>query len=200
MHGSMRTGPFYTGGKQYCAGLLAIAPDLDAQVAAVLGLEHLAAHRCRRLQPVERALLLGVGQLEDAVDDAPAGDGLRALDLAVDDRLLVECVAHQPLVVRVPNLDRRRFVSVTGFGPDGPYSDQPVYDLVVQGMCGAMPHQGDDGPPQMVRSVIADKGLQPGITLSKIELAAIEAPIHLPMPSQDVQVTQVRWVHSYPGR
>jgi crotonobetainyl-CoA:carnitine CoA-transferase CaiB-like acyl-CoA transferase len=49
------------------------------------------------------------------------------------------------------------YVSVNGFGPTGPYSDQPVYDLVIQGMSGAMPVQGEGGEPQMIRSVIADK-------------------------------------------
>jgi crotonobetainyl-CoA:carnitine CoA-transferase CaiB-like acyl-CoA transferase len=80
------------------------------------------------------------------------------------------------------------FVSITGFGPDGPYSDQPVYDLVVQGLTGAMPHQGDDGPPQMIRSVIADKST--AISACSAALAALLARernggigqhVHVPM-------------------
>ncbi|NQX90113.1 MAG: CoA transferase [Halioglobus sp.] len=80
------------------------------------------------------------------------------------------------------------FVSVTGFGPDGPYADQPVYDLVVQGMTGAMPQQGDDGPPQMIRSVIADKST--AVAACSAALAALLARernggigqhVHVPM-------------------
>jgi crotonobetainyl-CoA:carnitine CoA-transferase CaiB-like acyl-CoA transferase len=80
------------------------------------------------------------------------------------------------------------FVSISGFGPDGPYAGQPVYDLVVQGMTGAMPHQGDEGPPQMIRSVIADKST--AISACSAALAALLARernggqgqhVHVPM-------------------
>jgi crotonobetainyl-CoA:carnitine CoA-transferase CaiB-like acyl-CoA transferase len=88
------------------------------------------------------------------------------------------------------------FVSVTGFGPDGPYADQPVYDLVVQGMSGTMPAQGDSGPPQMIRSVIADKNA--AITASSAALAALLARernggegqhVHVPMINAYAQLT-----------
>jgi len=49
------------------------------------------------------------------------------------------------------------YVAVTGFGGDGPYSERPAYDFVIQGMSGTMMLQGRDGPPQMIQSVIADK-------------------------------------------
>jgi crotonobetainyl-CoA:carnitine CoA-transferase CaiB-like acyl-CoA transferase len=48
-------------------------------------------------------------------------------------------------------------VSISGFGPDGPYASQPAYDLVIQGLVGAMPIQGGDGPPVMMKSLVADK-------------------------------------------
>jgi len=88
------------------------------------------------------------------------------------------------------------FVSVTGFGPDGPYADQPVYDLVVQGMSGTMPHQGDGGTPQMIRSVIADKCT--AITACSAALAALLARernggvgqlVHVPMINAYAQLT-----------
>jgi crotonobetainyl-CoA:carnitine CoA-transferase CaiB-like acyl-CoA transferase len=88
------------------------------------------------------------------------------------------------------------FVSVTGFGPDGPYADQPVYDLVVQGMSGTMPAQGNSGPPQMIRSVIADKNA--AITASSAALAALLARerndgegqhVHVPMINAYAQLT-----------
>lgn len=48
-------------------------------------------------------------------------------------------------------------VSINGFGPDGPYRDHPAYDTVIQGLTGFMEAQGGDGPPQLVRSIVADK-------------------------------------------
>ncbi len=88
------------------------------------------------------------------------------------------------------------FVSVTGFGPDGPYSEQPVYDLVVQGMSGTMPAQGKPGPPQMIRSVIADKNA--AINAASAALAALLARernggqgqhVHVPMINAYAQLT-----------
>jgi crotonobetainyl-CoA:carnitine CoA-transferase CaiB-like acyl-CoA transferase len=88
------------------------------------------------------------------------------------------------------------FVSVTGFGPDGPYAEQPVYDLVVQGMSGTMPAQGNSGPPQMIRSVIADKNA--AITAASAALAALLARernggegqhVHVPMINAYAQLT-----------
>ena len=88
------------------------------------------------------------------------------------------------------------YVSVSGFGPDGPYSDQPVYDLVTQGMSGTMPAQGEDGPPKMIRSVIADK--TSAITAASAALAALLARernggegqhVHVPMINAYAQLT-----------
>ncbi len=45
------------------------------------------------------------------------------------------------------------YVSISGFGPTGPYSDQPVYDPIVQGLAGMANAQGGD----FVKSVVADK-------------------------------------------
>ncbi len=88
------------------------------------------------------------------------------------------------------------YVSVSGFGPDGPYAEQPVYDLVIQGMSGSMPIQGGDGPPQMIRSVIADKAT--AITAASATLAALLArernggqgqQVHVPMVNAYAQLT-----------
>lgn len=49
------------------------------------------------------------------------------------------------------------YVSINGFGSEGPYVDLPAYDTVVQGLSGMMPVQGGSGPPAMIRSVVADK-------------------------------------------
>jgi crotonobetainyl-CoA:carnitine CoA-transferase CaiB-like acyl-CoA transferase len=65
------------------------------------------------------------------------------------------------------------YVAVSGFGPDGPYADQPVYDLVTQGMSGAAPTQGTDGKPRLIQSIIADKNA--AITAASAALAALLA-------------------------
>ena len=50
------------------------------------------------------------------------------------------------------------FASITGFGPDGPYSNIRVYDPVVQAVSGLAATQTDaDGRPSLIRSLIADK-------------------------------------------
>jgi crotonobetainyl-CoA:carnitine CoA-transferase CaiB-like acyl-CoA transferase len=88
------------------------------------------------------------------------------------------------------------YVSISGFGPDGPYAGQPVYDLVIQGMSGMMPIQGGDGPPQMMKSVIADKNA--AITAASSALAALLARernngqgqhVHVPMINAYAQLT-----------
>ena len=50
------------------------------------------------------------------------------------------------------------YVSISGFGPDGPYRDLPAYDTVIQGLSGFMASQGrGEGQPTLVRSLAADK-------------------------------------------
>ncbi|MEM5516408.1 CoA transferase [Henriciella sp. AS95] len=49
------------------------------------------------------------------------------------------------------------YVSVCGFGADGPHKDRAAYDPVVQGVVGFMPLQGTPGAPQAIHTVIADK-------------------------------------------
>lgn len=65
------------------------------------------------------------------------------------------------------------YVSISGFGPDGPYAPLPAYDHVVQGLAGMMPAQGGAGAPQMFRSVVADKAA--GMTALSATLAALLA-------------------------
>jgi len=51
------------------------------------------------------------------------------------------------------------FVSVSGFGEEGPYAHQRVYDPVIQALSGATDIQADrsTGRPQMFRVIVADK-------------------------------------------
>ena len=46
------------------------------------------------------------------------------------------------------------YVSVSGFGSDGPYADQMVYDFVIQALCGIADfQQGADGQPELVKNM-----------------------------------------------
>lgn len=49
--------------------------------------------------------------------------------------------------------ERLIYVSVSGYGPDGPYADQPVYDPIIQATAGVVAAQGGD----FVKNVMADK-------------------------------------------
>ena len=51
------------------------------------------------------------------------------------------------------------FVSISGFGENGPYSNRPVYDPLVQALSGLTTIQGgaDEARPRLVRTIIPDK-------------------------------------------
>jgi crotonobetainyl-CoA:carnitine CoA-transferase CaiB-like acyl-CoA transferase len=49
------------------------------------------------------------------------------------------------------------YLSISGFGPEGPYAHKPCYDPVIQGMSGLAFVQGGDGKPTFMRTAIADK-------------------------------------------
>lgn len=51
------------------------------------------------------------------------------------------------------------YLSISGVGPDGPYSKKRVYDPVIQSLSGLADMQSDptSGRPKMIRSVVADK-------------------------------------------
>jgi len=49
------------------------------------------------------------------------------------------------------------YASISGVGATGPYSDQPVMDMVVQALSGICFSQTNGGAPQMLRVPIADK-------------------------------------------
>lgn len=71
--------------------------------------------------------------------------------------------------------ERLIFVSITGFGPSGPYSHKPAYDPIAQGLVGMMPIQGMPfgGKPQLIQSAIVDKTT--GTTAAGAALAALYA-------------------------
>ena len=49
------------------------------------------------------------------------------------------------------------YVSISGFGRDGPCAELPAYDQILQGLIGLMPRQGGAGSPALVQGAVADK-------------------------------------------
>ncbi len=49
------------------------------------------------------------------------------------------------------------YLSISGFGAEGPYAHKPCYDPVIQGMSGVAFVQGGRGKPTFVRMALADK-------------------------------------------
>ena len=71
--------------------------------------------------------------------------------------------------------DRLIYVSITGFGPTGPYSHKPAYDPLAQGLVGMMHIQGMPfgGKPQLIQSAIVDKTT--ATTAAGVAIAALYA-------------------------
>jgi crotonobetainyl-CoA:carnitine CoA-transferase CaiB-like acyl-CoA transferase len=65
------------------------------------------------------------------------------------------------------------WVAISGFGPDGPYKDQPAYDMVIQGMSGFAKLLGDDENPKLISNLVADK--TSGLTAAYSVMAALYA-------------------------
>ena len=61
---------------------------------------------------------------------------------------------HDPVRARCPSII---YCSSSGFGPTGPYADQPVYDPLIQSLTGWAGVQQHDGEPSLVRGMVADK-------------------------------------------
>ena len=49
------------------------------------------------------------------------------------------------------------YVAITGFGKEGPFSNSPAYDHVVQAMSGATAIQSDGDKPQYMKTLLCDK-------------------------------------------
>ena len=71
--------------------------------------------------------------------------------------------------------ERLIYVSITGFGPTGPYSHRPAYDPIAQGLVGGCFIQGMPfgGRPQLIQSAIVDKTT--AITAAGVAMAALYA-------------------------
>ena len=69
---------------------------------------------------------------------------------------VAERLGFGPDVARGRN-PRLVYVSISGFGAEGPYAQRPAYDAVIQAWSGIAGVQGGDGEPQFVKSFIPDK-------------------------------------------
>ncbi|MCP5069647.1 MAG: CoA transferase [bacterium] len=67
------------------------------------------------------------------------------------------------------------YVSISGFGPTGPYADRPVLDPVIQAICGMIDRQLNPlvPIPDIVRNVVADKSTS--LTVSQAVVTALLA-------------------------
>jgi len=65
------------------------------------------------------------------------------------------------------------YLSISGFGPDGPYADLPAYDMIIQALSGFARQLGSDEEPKLIRNVMADK--TSGVTAAWAVLAALFA-------------------------
>jgi len=61
---------------------------------------------------------------------------------------------HDAVRARAPGIV---YCSSSGFGPSGPYADQPVFDPLIQSLAGWAGIQQQDGEPTLVRGMVADK-------------------------------------------
>ena len=65
------------------------------------------------------------------------------------------------------------YVSGSGFGQDGPYSNRPAYDVVIQAMGGVMSITGEEGGPP-IRPGVSYGDIAAGLFLDIAALAALE--------------------------
>ncbi len=63
------------------------------------------------------------------------------------------------------------YVSVSGFGNDGPYADQMVYDYVIQGISGMAFVEGAGGDPVLAKNLVIDKAT--ALTVAQAITAAL---------------------------
>lgn len=104
----------------------------------------------------KRAIALDV---DDDAGRAVLWDLLRGADVVVQNFRpgAIERMGFGYDAVRAVNPDIV-YVSISGFGPDGPYAAKRVYDPVIQAVTGFTDVQGDpDGEPALFKTVACDK-------------------------------------------
>ncbi len=147
----------------FCTALLA---DLGAEVIKI---ESPNGDDYRHVGPFkngESALFLMANRgKKSVVIDLKSKDGPSvAQDLIANSDVVVE--NFRPEVARRLGVDYQAarksnpkivYLSISGFGQDGPLADRPSYDLIAQAMAGMMSVTGDpDGPPMRVGDALGD--------------------------------------------
>ena len=97
------------------------------------------------------------------------------------------------------------YVSISGFGPDGPYADRAVLDPVIQGITGMVDGQRSEALPfpDLVRTLVADKTT--AYTAAQAITAALYARVqgaggqHLEIPMLDATLSWF-WVDGMTDR
>lgn len=105
---------------------------------------------------------------------------------------------HETLTAANPTLI---LCSISGFGQDGPYRDQPAFDIVVQALSGAMSLTGEiDGDP--VRSGLPIGDICAGMygviaVLAALPRAAQGLPTFIDVSMLDTQIAMLSYVAAY---
>lgn len=92
--------------------------------------------------------------------------------------------------------------SVTGFGSDGPYSDRPAYDMVVEALAGVMSLTGPEGGPS-VRAGVPIGDIMAGVYAAIGALAGLEnrrrtgKGEHVDISMLDSQVSLLSYLAQY---
>lgn len=142
------------------------------------GAEVLKVEPVRGVNDVTRSENFSKGGLAALFINNNRGKRAISLDLTLDAgrEILLELAAQADVFVqnfRPGACDRLRvgyedlravnpeiiYVSISGFGPSGPYADRPVYDPIIQGLSGLVSRQTNPEIPipDLVRNLVADK-------------------------------------------
>ncbi|MFM0347843.1 CaiB/BaiF CoA transferase family protein [Paraburkholderia sp. RL17-347-BIC-D] len=154
--------------------------DLGAEVIKV---EPTTGDPLRGVQPSRKGVAAGFAQFNRnkksiGIDLKSSKGSALARELALASDVLIE--NFRPDVMQRLGLDyenlrkdnpRLIYVSISGFGVDGPYAARPAYDHVIQAMSGTMPAFGSKEQPAPIRNSIADKVT--AITAANAVLAAL---------------------------
>jgi crotonobetainyl-CoA:carnitine CoA-transferase CaiB-like acyl-CoA transferase len=81
------------------------------------------------------------------------------------------------------------YLSISGYGQDGPYRLRPAFDAVLQCMTGLATMQGQDGPPELMNTFIADKITS--YTATQAILAALHARATGKCKGQNIEVAMM---------
>jgi crotonobetainyl-CoA:carnitine CoA-transferase CaiB-like acyl-CoA transferase len=183
--------------------------------ASVLKLEQLAGDSIRK-NPVyhhqgDSAYFMAVNRNKDSIAlDLRTPEGQEVLRRLVkrSDVVLDNLRAPQRAALGLAYEDLERInpkivsCSITGFGSDGPYSDRPAYDIIVEALGGIMSVTGPVGGPSVRAGVpIGDivAGLYAAIgTLAGLEsLRATGHGTHIDISMLDCQVSLLSYLAQY---